>query len=60
MDGGPTTLSLAPNSRLFQHTLPIGHGRWASRREQEDRGGQILTAMPWPKPEPGCGLAALM
>lgn len=32
---------------------------------EEERGGrravrQVLTAMPWPKPEPGCGLAALM
>lgn len=37
----------------------LSHGRWAGK-EAGGEGREVLTAMPWPKPEPGCGLAALM
>lgn len=51
---GPTVLSSAPNPGLFWHILPWETGG------KGGEGREVLTAMPWPKPEPGCGLAALM
>ena len=46
--GDPVSAPGLP-ARGFPGTTPP----WAAGGRQEGRGREVLTAMPWPKPEPG-------
>lgn len=54
MGAGRDPLS-SPQPPTLGSSGTLSHGRQAGKE-----GWEVLTAMPWPKPEPGCGLAALM